>query len=129
MVWYMLLLEIYLGLKYLLIVQMGSSIRSLMLKFKQSGGSCTFKGVAMTTEVDFSPNYCLCKDGIGDQALQKAMNYACGVGADCTPIIQNGHCFQPNTVKDRCNYAVNNYFQERVKFREAVILMELLPLV
>lgn len=57
--------------------------------------------------------YCLCKDGVGDQALQKAIDYACGAGADCTPITQNGSCYQPNTVKDHCNYAVNSYFQRK----------------
>ncbi|KHN03647.1 Glucan endo-1,3-beta-glucosidase-like protein [Glycine soja] len=57
--------------------------------------------------------YCVCKDGVGDQALQKAIDYACGAGADCTPILQNGACFQPNTVKDHCNYAVNSYFQRK----------------
>ncbi|KAE9615481.1 hypothetical protein Lal_00020950 [Lupinus albus] len=60
-----------------------------------------------------SANYCLCKDGVGDQALQKAIDYACGAGADCAPIMQNGPCFQPNTVKDHCNYAVNSYFQRK----------------
>jgi len=50
---------------------------------------------------------------VGDQALQKAIDYACGAGADCTPILQNGACFQPNTVKDHCNYAVNSYFQRK----------------
>ncbi|KAG2376933.1 PLASMODESMATA CALLOSE-BINDING PROTEIN 2 [Vigna angularis] len=57
--------------------------------------------------------YCVCKDGVGDQALQKAIDYACGAGADCSPIIQNGACYQPNTVKDHCNYAVNSYFQRK----------------
>ncbi|XP_031265150.1 PLASMODESMATA CALLOSE-BINDING PROTEIN 3-like isoform X2 [Pistacia vera] len=57
--------------------------------------------------------YCLCKDGVGDSALQKAIDYACGAGADCTPIIQNGVCYNPNTVKDHCNYAVNSYFQKK----------------
>nr|ACU20240.1 unknown [Glycine max] len=73
--------------------------------------------------------YCVCKDGVGDQALQKAIDYACGAGADCTPILQNGACFQPNTVKDHCNYAVNSYSRERVKLREAVIFLVLPPLV
>jgi len=50
---------------------------------------------------------------VGDQALQKAIDYACGAGADCSPILQNGACFQPNTVKDHCNYAVNSYFQRK----------------
>lgn len=50
---------------------------------------------------------------MGDQALQKAIDYACGAGADCTPITQNGACYQPNTMKDHCNYAVNSYFQRK----------------
>jgi len=57
--------------------------------------------------------YCVCKDGVGDQNLQKAIDYACGAGADCTQIQQNGPCFQPNTIKDHCNYAVNSYFQKK----------------
>lgn len=50
---------------------------------------------------------------MGDQYLQKAIDYACGAGADCTPIAQNGACYNPNTVKDHCNYAVNSYFQKK----------------
>lgn len=57
--------------------------------------------------------YCLCKDGLGDQALQKTLDYACGAGADCTAILQNGGCYNPNTVKGHCNYAVNSYFQRK----------------
>ncbi|XP_022951389.1 PLASMODESMATA CALLOSE-BINDING PROTEIN 3-like [Cucurbita moschata] len=57
--------------------------------------------------------YCVCKDGLSDQALQKSLDYACGAGADCSPILQNGVCFQPNTVKDHCSYAVNSYFQRK----------------
>ncbi|KAL3731623.1 hypothetical protein ACJRO7_028498 [Eucalyptus globulus] len=57
--------------------------------------------------------YCICKDGVGDQALQKNVDYACGAGADCSAILQNGACYQPNTVKDHCNYAVNSYFQKK----------------
>ncbi|XP_039035609.1 PLASMODESMATA CALLOSE-BINDING PROTEIN 3-like [Hibiscus syriacus] len=55
--------------------------------------------------------YCLCKDEVGDQMLQKTLDYACGVGADCSAILQKGGCFNPDTVKDHCNYAVNSYFQ------------------
>ncbi|OMO93400.1 hypothetical protein CCACVL1_06490 [Corchorus capsularis] len=60
-----------------------------------------------------SATYCICKDGVGDQALQKTLDYACGAGADCTAILQNGGCYNPNTVKDHCNYAVNSYFQRK----------------
>ncbi|KAK8549962.1 hypothetical protein V6N13_055521 [Hibiscus sabdariffa] len=57
--------------------------------------------------------YCLCKDGVGDQQLQKTLDYACGAGADCTAILQKGGCYNPNTVKDHCNYAVNSYYQRK----------------
>ncbi|KAK2380788.1 PLASMODESMATA CALLOSE-BINDING PROTEIN [Trifolium repens] len=57
--------------------------------------------------------YCVCKDGVAIKLLQEAIDYACGAGADCTPILQNGPCFQPNTVKDHCNYAVNSYYQRK----------------
>ncbi|CAM8883743.1 unnamed protein product [Rhodiola kirilowii] len=57
--------------------------------------------------------YCICKDGISEAMLQKALDYACGAGADCTPILQNGNCYNPNTVKSHCDYAVNSYFQRK----------------
>ncbi|KAL8137660.1 hypothetical protein V2J09_003661 [Rumex salicifolius] len=60
-----------------------------------------------------SAAYCVCKDGVGDTYLQKNIDYACGNGADCTAIIQNGACYQPNTLKAHCDYAVNNYYQKK----------------
>ncbi|XP_062162442.1 PLASMODESMATA CALLOSE-BINDING PROTEIN 3-like [Alnus glutinosa] len=60
-----------------------------------------------------SATYCFCKDGLSDQALQKTLDYACGAGADCSPILQSGACYQPNTVKNHCDYAVNSYFQRK----------------
>lgn len=57
--------------------------------------------------------YCICKDGVSDQQLQKNIDYACGAGADCTQINQNGPCYNPNTIKDHCNYAVNSYYQRK----------------
>ncbi|XP_012567588.1 PLASMODESMATA CALLOSE-BINDING PROTEIN 1-like isoform X2 [Cicer arietinum] len=59
-----------------------------------------------------SGSWCVCKDG-SETILQKTLDYACGAGADCNPIKQNGPCFQPNTVKAHCNYAVNSYFQRK----------------
>ncbi|XP_010527958.1 PREDICTED: PLASMODESMATA CALLOSE-BINDING PROTEIN 3 [Tarenaya hassleriana] len=58
-----------------------------------------------------SATYCLCRDGVGEKQLQTSLDYACGAGADCTPILQNGACYQPNTVKSHCDWAVNSYFQ------------------
>ncbi|KAK4793212.1 hypothetical protein SAY86_023647 [Trapa natans] len=60
-----------------------------------------------------SATYCICKDEGSNQVLQKTIDYACGSGADCSAILQNGVCYQPNTVKDHCNYAVNSYFQRK----------------
>ncbi|KAF9674364.1 hypothetical protein SADUNF_Sadunf10G0119700 [Salix dunnii] len=57
--------------------------------------------------------YCVCKDGVSDAQLQKSLDYACGAGADCSQVLQNGPCYQPNTVKDHCSYAVNSYFQKK----------------
>ncbi|KAL8161450.1 hypothetical protein V2J09_012939 [Rumex salicifolius] len=61
----------------------------------------------------YSSAYCICKDGLSENYLQKNIDYACGAGADCTPILQNGGCYQPNTVKSHCDYAVNNYYQKK----------------
>ncbi|OAP11918.1 PDCB4 [Arabidopsis thaliana] len=56
--------------------------------------------------------YCLCKEG-NEQVLQKAIDYACGNGADCTQIQPTGACYQPNTVKNHCDVAVNSYYQKK----------------
>ncbi|KAK9090848.1 hypothetical protein Sjap_024025 [Stephania japonica] len=57
--------------------------------------------------------YCVCRSDVSDAVLQKSLDYACGAGADCTQILQNGPCFQPNTVRAHCSYAVNSYFQRK----------------
>ncbi|KAH7549221.1 hypothetical protein JRO89_XS13G0000700 [Xanthoceras sorbifolium] len=60
-----------------------------------------------------SATWCVCKEGLGESAWQKALDYACGAGADCNPIKSNGACFNPNTVKAHCSFAVNSYFQKK----------------
>ncbi|KAG6484374.1 hypothetical protein ZIOFF_052889 [Zingiber officinale] len=57
--------------------------------------------------------WCVCKPEIGDAALQKTLDYACGAGADCNPILQNGACYSPNTVRGHCSYATNSYYQRK----------------
>ncbi|KAH0458325.1 hypothetical protein IEQ34_013640 [Dendrobium chrysotoxum] len=57
--------------------------------------------------------WCVCRQDTSDSALQKTIDYACGAGADCSPINQNGACFNPNTVKSHCSYAVNSYYQRK----------------
>ncbi|KNA15619.1 hypothetical protein SOVF_096600 [Spinacia oleracea] len=44
--------------------------------------------------------------------LQKAIDYACGAGADCKPITPNGQCYNPNSITSHCSYAVNSYYQK-----------------
>lgn len=58
-------------------------------------------------------SWCVCKQGQVETVLQKTLDYACGAGADCNPIHQNGICFNPNSVLAHCNYAVNSYFQRK----------------
>ncbi|KAI3972160.1 hypothetical protein MKW92_051192 [Papaver armeniacum] len=58
-------------------------------------------------------SWCACRTDVSESALQKALDYACGNGADCKPILQNGACFQPNTVRAHCSYAVNSYYQNK----------------
>ncbi|KAL3511054.1 hypothetical protein ACH5RR_030455 [Cinchona calisaya] len=65
----------------------------------------------MTGHSDAS--YCLCNSGVNDTQLQKDIDYACGNGADCTQIQSTAPCYNPNTVKDHCNYAVNSYYQRK----------------
>lgn len=57
-------------------------------------------------------NWCVCKTG-SDAVLQKTLDYACGAGADCNPIKSTGACYNPNSVKAHCDYAVNSYFQKK----------------
>lgn len=50
---------------------------------------------------------------MSDTALQKTIDYACGTGADCSPIHKKGGCFEPDTVRAHCSYAANSYFQKK----------------
>ncbi|XP_076881912.1 PLASMODESMATA CALLOSE-BINDING PROTEIN 2-like isoform X2 [Bidens hawaiensis] len=60
-----------------------------------------------------SASYCVCNTGASDTALQQNIDFACGAGADCKQISQNGPCYNPNTLRDHCNFAVNSYYQKK----------------
>ncbi|MQM16785.1 hypothetical protein Taro_049745 [Colocasia esculenta] len=57
--------------------------------------------------------WCVCRSDVSQVAQQKTLDYACGAGADCTPVSQNGACYSPNTVLAHCSYAANSYFQRK----------------
>ncbi|CAL4936023.1 unnamed protein product [Urochloa decumbens] len=65
--------------------------------------------------------WCVCRTDLGDSALQKTLDYACGDGADCKPILQNGACFAPDTVKAHCSYAVNSFYQRNNQNAQACV--------
>ncbi|EAZ40556.1 hypothetical protein OsJ_25011 [Oryza sativa Japonica Group] len=56
-------------------------------------------------------DWCVCRSDQPQAALQKTIDYACGAGADCNSIHEQGQCFNPNTVVAHCSWAANSYFQ------------------
>nr|CAD1822596.1 unnamed protein product [Ananas comosus var. bracteatus] len=69
--------------------------------------------------------WCVCNSDQSTPALQKTIDYACGAGADCTPILQNGACYEPNTVAAHCSYAANSYYQRKGRLWGPVTSLEL----
>ncbi|URE25677.1 X8 domain [Musa troglodytarum] len=63
--------------------------------------------------------WCVCRSDSSTTVLQKTLDYACGAGADCTPILQNGACYNPNTVLAHCSYAANSYYQGKGQTQDA----------
>jgi hypothetical protein len=53
----------------------------------------------------------VCRQDAAQAALQKTIDYACGSGADCNSIHENGACYNPNTVPAHCSWAANSYYQ------------------
>ncbi|XVF10108.1 hypothetical protein REPUB_Repub07fG0154500 [Reevesia pubescens] len=59
--------------------------------------------------------WCLPKTGADENALQRNIDYVCGLGLDCGPIQEDGACFLPNTVRAHAAFAMNVYYQSSKK--------------
>ncbi|URE21773.1 X8 domain [Musa troglodytarum] len=55
--------------------------------------------------------WCVCQPDVSTTALQKTLDYACGDGADRNPILQDGACYNPDTVLSHCSYGANSFHQ------------------
>lgn len=72
--------------------------------------------VMTAVAVDFqavAATWCIIRSEASEEALQRALDYACWAGADCEPIKSSGLCFLPNTIQAHASYAFNSYYQRK----------------
>ncbi|KAK7318945.1 hypothetical protein RJT34_03654 [Clitoria ternatea] len=62
-----------------------------------------------------SGSWCVARSDASNQALQTALDYACGAGADCLPLQSEGLCFLPNTIQAHASYAFNSFYQKKAR--------------
>ncbi|XP_057415907.1 PLASMODESMATA CALLOSE-BINDING PROTEIN 1-like [Lotus japonicus] len=60
--------------------------------------------------------WCVARSDASNDALQTALDYACGVGgADCFPLQPDQLCFLPNTIQAHASYAFNSFYQRKTR--------------
>ncbi|KAF6149805.1 hypothetical protein GIB67_017538 [Kingdonia uniflora] len=81
------------------------------LKTPQSPSTPTTPTPANPAPKAKQTGWCVPKTGISDAELQTNLDYACGLGIDCSPIQPGGACYEPNTIASHAAYAMNLLYQ------------------
>lgn len=57
--------------------------------------------------------YCVAKENAEKKMVQAALDWACGAGkVDCTPLLPENPCYEPNTVIAHASYAFDAYYHK-----------------